>query len=582
MQTVNVLRLDHLSRDESLQAHRGPHKSSAFGRPTPNKTICSTLAISIALSGCTLVGPDFVKPSAPVADAYLPVETSPAARPRSASKQEPAKVVSAQENPGQAADLTHWWTLFKDPTLNRLIDAAYNQNLTLQSAGTRVLEARAELGIATGNLFPQQQQLGGSFNYNRLSKEDAFSFSNPPSNFWRASLGAQLAWELDFWGKFRRNIESADASYIASVANYDDVLVTLLANVATTYIGIRTVQKQIDLANTNIVRQQKALSIASDRFKNGATSQLDVFQAQNVLGATKAKVPQLRIQLQEGIDVLRVLLGIAPQSIDGMLATSSGIPTAPNAVNVGIPADLLRRRPDIRNAEFAAAAQSAQIGVAKADLFPAFSLVGNVGLISSNVGQANLADLFTHHAIAYSFGPTFQWNIFNYGQITNNVRVQDAHLQSLLVDYQNTVLKAQQEVEDGIAQFVLSDEQAINLRDSVTAATGALNLAFTQYQEGLTDFTTVLTAEENLLDAETNLAAATGATSTGVVQIYRALGGGWEIGAGKEFVPPATQDQMRKRTNWGDLLPISAGSTPEAPQPAPPKIDDTSIPAPAW
>ena len=563
----------------------GPqHKTrkSTERRQTINfNTAGSAIALSMVLSGCTLVGPDFLKPSAPVADAYVAVDSGPAVKSRSSGGR-PAQVVSAQESPAQAEELTHWWTVFRDPTLDRLIGMAYAQNLSLQSAGARVLEARAALGIATGNLYPQQQRVGGSLDYNHLSKADAFAFSSPPSNFWRASIGAQLAWELDFWGKFRRNIESADAAYIASVANYDDVLVTLLANVATTYIGIRTVQKQIDLANANIVRQQKALSIASDRFKNGATSQLDVFQAQNVLGATKARVPQLGIQLQEGVDLLRVLIGVAPQSLDGILASSAGIPTPPSALNVGIPADLLRRRPDIRNAEFTAAAQSAQIGVAKADLFPAFSLVGNVGLISSNVGKASLSDLFTHHAIAYSFGPTFQWNIFNYGQITNNVRVQDARLQSLLVDYQNVVLKAQQEVQDGIAQFVLSDEQAINLRDSVTAATGALNLAFTQYQEGLTDFTTVLTAEQNLLDAENNLAVAIGATSSGVVQIYRALGGGWEISAGKEFVPPATREQMIKRTNWGDLLPISAGSNPEEPKPQPPKIDGTSINAPAW
>lgn len=570
-----------LPRNRTLQVQRSMSSGNRFRLTIQHKTFSSAIVLSVMLSGCTLVGPDFLKPSAPVADAYVPVESSPAAKSQPSSKQS-AQVVSAQENAAQAEELTHWWTVFKDPTLNRLIETAYAQNLTLQSAGARVLEARAALGIATGNLYPQQQQLGGGVNYNRLSKEDALAFSNPPSNFWRASIGAQLAWELDFWGKFRRNIESADAVYTASVATYDDVLVTLFANVATTYIGIRTVQKQIELANANIVRQQKALSIASDRFKHGDTSQLDVFQAQNVLGATKARVPQLRIQLQEGIDLLRVLLGVAPQSLDGSLVNSAGIPSAPKAINIGIPADLLRRRPDIRTAEFNAAAQSAQIGVAKADLFPAFSLVGNVGLISSNVGQASLSDLFTHHAIAYSFGPTVQWNIFNYGQITNNVRVQDAHLQSLLVDYQNAVLKAQQEVQDGIAQFVLSDEQAINLRDSVTAATGALNLAFTQYQEGLTSFTTVLTAEQNLLDAENNLAAATGATSTGLVQIYRALGGGWEISAGKGFVPPATEDQMRKRTNWGDLLPISTGPNAQAPQPAPPKIDGTSIAAPAW
>lgn len=543
---------------------------AATGCARYRRTGSALVALSVALpfAGCTMVGPDFLRPKAPIADQYVPI-------------QEDVKVAKAEPTAASEA-LADWWTVFHDPVLNQLIDIAYKQNLTLLSAGTRVLEARAQLGIATGDLFPQQQQLGGALTNNRLSRADVVTSPLSTGDFWRASIGAQLGWELDFWGKFRRGIESADAAYLASIANYDDVLVTLLSDVASTYIGIRTVEKQIELANANIVRQRKALSIAQDRFRNGATTRLDVYQAQNVLGATLATVPQLRIQREQGIDLLRVLLGMAPQSLDGVLGKTAGIPLAPGGVSVGMPADLLRRRPDIRNAELRAAAQSAQIGVAKADLYPAFSLVGNVGLVSTNTGSASLSDIFTHKALAFSFGPTFQWNILNYGQITNNVRAQDAALQSLLADYQNTVLKAQQEVQDGIASYILSREQANYLRDSVTAATGALDLAFTQYQEGLSDFTTVLTAEQALLQAENNFAVAVGATSSGLVHVYRALGGGWEIRSGKDFVPPDVIDQMRERTNWGDLLPVSVKAPAGAPQPAPIPKNGIYVPPPDW
>jgi NodT family efflux transporter outer membrane factor (OMF) lipoprotein len=551
-------------------AHVSQIKRTATVYARCRRTASALIALSVALpfGGCTMVGPDFVEPKAPIADEYVPIDGG-------------VKVAKAGPAAAVSEEITDWWTVFHDPVLNQLIDTAYKQNLTLVSAGTRVLAARAELGIATGDLFPQQQQLVGALTNNRLSKADVITTPYPIGDFWRTSLGGQLAWELDFWGKFRRAIESADAAYLASIANYDGVLVTLLSDVASTYIGIRTVERQIELANANIVRQRRALSIAQDRFRNGATTRLDVYQAQNVLGATLATVPQLRIQREQGIDVLRVLLGMAPQSLDSMLAKTVGIPLAPSAVNIGMPADLLRRRPDVINAELVAAAQSAQIGVAKADLYPAFSLTGNLGFVSTNAGNANLADIFTHKALAFSFGPTFQWNILNYGQITNNVRAQDARFQSFIADYQNTVLKAQQEVQDGIATFVLSREQANYLRDSVTAATGALDLSFTQYQEGLSDFTTVLTAEQALLQAENNFAVATGTSSTGLVQIYRALGGGWEIRSGKDFVPPDVVNQMRERTNWGDLLSISVQAPAGAPQPAPVE-SGIHVPSPDW
>ena len=490
----------------------------------------------VDLAGCA-VGPDFAPPVAPVADHWLEWRNK-----------------SLQTGPEEYRD---WWRVFHDPILDRLIDIAYSQNLTLLSAGTKVLQARAELGVAIGEFFPQKQQAVGAVTYNLLSQ--ANPAANPTTgivNFWADAIGVKAAWELDFWGKFRRGVESADSAYLASIASYDDVLVTLLGDVATTYVGIRTLEKQIAIARDNIVKQQGILAIARDRYKGGAATMLDVYQAENVLGATQATVPQLTIQLQKGLNALRVLLGIAPEPLGFLLARGTGqIPVAPRKVVVGVPADLLRRRPDIRTAELRAAAQSAQIGVADADLYPAISITGSFGGIANNVGGHNLLQVFQPIGRSFSVGPAFQWNLLNYGQITNNVRLQDATLQQYLVDYQNTVLKAQQEVENGISTFLLSRAQADYLHRSVVAAVGALHIATLEYQQGTRDFTTVLTAEQNLYQAQNNLVVATGNISTGLVSVFRALGGGWQIRDGNGFVNAATSEEMRHRTNWGELLP---------------------------
>ena len=301
--------------------------------------------------------------------------------------------------------------------------------------------------------------------------------STASANYWRSLLGVQAAWELDFWGKFRRGVESADSAYLASIATYDDVLVTLLGDVASTYIGIRTIERQIAIARENIVRQRGIVTIARDKYKGGAATLLDVYQAENVLGATEATVPQITIQLQQGLDALRVLLDMAPRPLGFLLARTGEIPVAPRKGVVGVPADLLRRRPDIRAAELRAAAQSAQIGVATAELYPAISILGTFGGSASTLLGGNLSNIFQPSGRNFTVGPSFQWNILNYGQITNNVRLQDATLQQYLVDYQNSVLTAQQQVEDGIATFLLSRSQAEYLRRSVAAANGALHIA---------------------------------------------------------------------------------------------------------
>jgi NodT family efflux transporter outer membrane factor (OMF) lipoprotein len=520
-------------------------------------------ASCLALTAC-VVGPDFITPSAPVADRFIGAN-------------------------GHGINSRHkehwdWWKSFQDPTLNRLIDLAYNQNLTLLSAGTRVLQARAVLSIAVGSFYPQVQQGTGSLLFNRSSA--ATMLDAPTAKnlfFWSDALALQAVWELDFWGKFRRGVESADGAYLASIASYDDVLVSLLGDVAATYIGIRVTEQLLTIAQTNVRRQQQSLALAQAKYGGGGTAELDVFQATNVLGETQAAISLLTIQLQQGQNALCVLLGIPPQPLGALLARSRGqIPSPQGAITIGIPAELLRRRPDIRAAELAALAQSAQIGIAEAELYPAISITGTFGGSASTANGHSLNEVVRPKGNTYAFGPAFQWNILNYGQITNNVRLQDAKLQQLLIDYQSRVLKAQQEVDNGISTFLLSRVEAGYRRKSVRAARSAFTAALVQYDQGATEFTTVLVSEQNVLQAESNLAVTLGNVAQGSTAIYRALGGGWQIREDSFFVTAAIRDQMRARTDWGRLLPAADEPQPRTPGlPSPADIGPT-VRRPQW
>jgi len=283
-----------------------------------------------------------------------------------------------------------WWSTFKDPALDRLIARAYRDNLTLQQAGVKVLQARAQLGIAVGEFYPQTQQAIGSVQWNRTSDRAATGLISSGGGggsftYWQSQLGAQTSWELDFWGRIRRGIESADASLLATLADYDNTLVTLTADVANTYIALRTAEERIRIARENVDSQEQTLKIVEARFRYGTVTQLDVEQARTVLLNTQATVPTLETQRRQARDALSVLLGMPPSDLADLLEGPSAIPVSPPQVIVGIPADLLRRRPDIRSAELQAVAQSAQIGVARADLFPAFSLLGNFVLLSTDL-----------------------------------------------------------------------------------------------------------------------------------------------------------------------------------------------------
>jgi len=376
-------------------------------------------------------------------------------------------------------------------------------------------------------------------------------------------VGFDAAWELDFWGKFRRSVESGVANLDASIASYDDILVTLTAEVARTYVRIRTFEQRLAIARENVRTQERSLQIARVRFDAGDVTELDVTQATALLKTTQALIPRLKAALRQSKNALCILLGTTPNDLQEVLGeVVASIPTAPSKVAVGVPAELLRRRPDVRLAESRVAAQSPLIGVAKADLFPHFTLFGSIGLRSSDgkftndggPGGSDLDDLFDSDSIEFFGGPSFSWDIFNYGRIKNRVRVQDARLQQLVVNYRDTVLRAAQETEDALAGFLRSQEEEIFLSDGVTAAKRSVQISMLQYREGMIDYQRVLDTQRAQVEQEDILADTKGSVALNLIAIYKSLGGGWEIRKGEDFVPEETKKEMRNRTNWGDLL----------------------------
>jgi len=418
------------------------------------------------------------------------------------------------------------------------------------------MEARAQLGIATGLKYPQSQSVSGGYAYSR-SSINAPPLSNLPDNVldgvdrtngvWSASFDA--TWEADVWGKFRRGVEAADANLAASMLNYDAVLVTLTGDVAALYTTVRTLEERLAYARTNVVLQRQALDLANTRFKLGATSELDVQQAKGLLYNTEAFVPVLELGLERTRNTLSFLLGMPPSDLTHLLGASGKIPQAPKNAAVGIPADLLRRRPDVRAAEMIAAAQSAAIGISQADLYPSFAIAGSIGVAGSS-----FSDQFDSGATTGFITPFFRWNIFNYGRIKNNVRVQDARFEQAVTAYQNVALAAAKEVQDGLQGFLRTREQVESLQKAVIATQRASELALVQYREGATDYTRVLNTQTSLLVQQDSLTAARGEVVSNLVATYKALGGGWQLREGDNFVRPDTIDIMEQRTDWGELL----------------------------
>jgi NodT family efflux transporter outer membrane factor (OMF) lipoprotein len=497
------------------------------------------------------VGPNYARPPAPVAEEWI-----------------------EGKNPNvQNRQLQDWWRVFQDPALNSLIDTAYDQNLTLRTVGMRVLEARAQQAIAVGSIFPQTQQTTGQYSRINLSHN---TFNNPSAignlagaslppnvaignNYSDWTVGFNMSWELDFWGRFRRSIESANASLDSSVEYYDSALVTLLADVATNYVDYRVAQQRIKIARANIQIQEDLVSKAQKQFETGTATSVDLNQLKTLLEQTRSTIPALQIAQGQANDAICTLLGLPPRDLERELGhgpdlkidppSAAPLPDVPPWVAVGIPADLLRRRPDIRAAERQVAAQSAQIGVAEAELYPTIFVNGTLGYDASD-----LSKLFESRSFFGNITPNFKWNILNYGRIANNVHLQQAKTQELIDSYQNQVLTAAQQVQTALRGFLRSREQAEILVHSATAAREATKVEEQRFSEIRADVNRLYTLENAKLQAQDNLAVAQGNIALNLINVYRSLGGGWEIRYEKDAAAE------------GQELPV-LGPTPPAKKP---------------
>lgn len=507
---------------------------------TPRPTHRTVVAAACAawLCACAPVGPDFVKPE---------VETPPDWMTPLESGLDSAPMEVAQ-----------WWRVFNDPVLDQLVDTALEQNNTLEIAGLRVLEARAQLGIATGLQYPQVQVAAGDASYTSPPASSGLS-----SNYWSYGLGASATWEMDFWGRFRRGIESADAAFLASVAAYDQAQVLLTGAVVNAYTLIRSLEEQLRIARENMEIQRRSYDIAEVLYRNGADSELDMQQALTLLLSTEATIPSLEISLAQSRHALSTLLGEAPGAVEDRLAGGGGIPVAPEDVAIGLPADMLRRRPDVRQAELTAMAANALVGLAEADLYPSFSLTGSIGVAAGGPGDSDFGDLFDSDALTWSIGPSFVWPFLNYGRIKNNVRVQDARLQQTLVNYRETVLQAAREAEDALAAFIGTRQQKAILEQTVASAKRSNELSTLRYTEGYSDYQRVLNAQQALFSQQTRYVTTQGEAVRSLVELFTALGGGWQTPSEQPWVRSDTLEAMQNRTDWGELLEPNPEESPD-------------------
>ena len=478
--------------------------------PPIRNAFLGTMATSVmllTLQGCTTVGPDYKAPVIEMPDAW-------------------SEQISRQVARGSHASLQNWWTVFGDPQLDELIERARKENLDLKVAISRVRESRAILAIARGEKLPLVNA-GANASRTRLSDDGPLQQVAPAGGFDSQNLfqlGVDAAWEIDVFGQVRRTIEAAGDGYQASIEDYRDVMVTLFAEVALAYVDVRATQQQILYARENIEAQSESLALARDRYESGLSSKLDVAQAGANLAVTQATVPSLELTLNQALNRLAVLLGQDAGSLQAEFSTTQPIPAPEASIGIGVPADVLRQRPDIRRSERLLAAQTAQIGVATADLYPRFGLSGTFRLQSRS-----LSNLFDASSAAWRLGVPVQWNIFSGGRVRGNIQVQDEKTQQLLFLYENKVLAAIEEVENAIMAFDLNQVRVQYLQKATTATTEAVELVLVQYDTGLTDFNNVLVTQRDLFSQQDQLVASEAEVIVNLITLYKALGGGWDV-----------------------------------------------------
>ncbi len=517
-----------------MRATRGRHAARRIAG-------AAVLASGLLLGACTTLGPDYEEPDV----AWL--------------NEWQTDLYGQAVGPGQQRDLDlqFWWHAFNDPVLNSLVDSAREHNPSLRIAGLRIMESRAVLGIASANLYPQLQQINGAATYID-SRSTGGAGANVQDSYGAYSAGFDLAWELDFWGRFRRGIESAEAGFFASVTNQQDVQVLLAAQVADLYFAYRTTLLRIDIAHKNTDIQKRSLEITEQLFNSGQESELDLQQAKAQYLGTLATIPDLEGQLVRVRNALAAVLGRKPGDVPELDMVVRPLPLVDGAVLRELPAKLLLRRRDLRTAAWQVAAQSAQIGIAKADYFPAITLLGSVGWSTTSLGGSP-------QVRSIAAGPAITWNILDYGHIASNVRLQDARLQQTIELFQNTALLAAREMDDAAITVVKTAEQKAPLSGAARAAERSLHLANSQYQEGYADFQRVLDAQRVMFTQTERELLNDSAHISAVITLYKAAGGGWTEMPAQDLLPEATRDTMKSRTNWGGLLEAPLPARPEGP-----------------
>jgi NodT family efflux transporter outer membrane factor (OMF) lipoprotein len=509
---------------------------------TAQRAFAAGFVALLLLTGCTTVGPDFEEPDALwlsqwQSDLYGQVSTAA----------------------GQtSADLEFWWYLFDDPVLNDLIGKAKAENLDLRIAALRILESRAVLGIAGSAALPQLQQLGGALSYVNSERHGGAS-SNGDDSLVAYSADFAFGWELDFWGRFRRGLESADAAFFASMSRYQDAQVLLAAQMADFYYSYLTTLKRIEIANGNADIQARSLDITNKLYASGQESELDLQQASTQYYATLSTIPELEILATRLRNAICVLLARAPGDLGELVDVPDSLPSLDPLLITAIPAELVMRRPDVRAAAWQVAAQSAQIGIARADYFPSISLAGTVGWSGDDMSA-------TPDVSTLAAGPLVSWNIFNYGRVDNNVRIQDSRLEQATASFQAQLQNAAHELDNAAISVVKTRERQTSLRSGVAAATRALDIANIRYREGYSDFNRVLDAQRALFSATERDLVNQGNHLAAVIEFYKALGGGWLATPVDRMLPMAVRERMQTRSNWGDLLTQPLPSNDVGPQ----------------
>jgi multidrug efflux system outer membrane protein len=470
------------------------------------RPLALAMVFSVAGTGCA-VGPNYKRPQVAVPSQWT--------------------VAAARGTSTKPIEKDEWWSSFQDPELNSLIERAAAQNLDLKLALDRVDEARAARGIVRSGYFPSMDA-SASATRNRqrvIAPVSQNSVNIVPVEFnnFQGALGA--SWELDVFGGIRRGVQAASAEVAAAEENLRDVRVILFGDVGRVYAQLRGFQRRLEIANKNIKTQQDTLDLTQAREKAGLTTELDVSRAAAQLESTKAIVPTLLSGIDISIHRLSILLGEEPGALRSELEHASPIPAAAPDVEVGLPSDLLKRRPDIRRSEAQLVAATARIGEAKADLFPHFVLTGAAGRQASQ-----LHDITLGAGNFFSVGPGISLPLFTGGRIRSNIAVQDARQREALISYRSNVLNALEEVQNALVNYAQEQERRDRLNEAAQQSQLAVDLATEQYKAGLTDFLAVLDAQRELYADEDQAVQSQTSVATNVIGLYRALGGGWNVG----------------------------------------------------